>query len=579
MKTKSITLLFLACASLGFAQQKKSLWELVASKNVPAMNKNSELPSEYLYKLDVAALEEVLSKAPLRTSDALGKSSSIISLPDADGNLEKYTVYENPQMEPALAEKYPEIKSYMAVGIDNPDSAVYFSISPLGFKSMALHADKSAVFIEPYTQDLAFYSAYKKSDRKQSLSRFECKIAGQAETAVQDNLALRPNADDGKLRTFRLALSVTGEYTAYFGGTKANALAAINNTMTRVNGIFGKDLGIKMVLIANNDAIIYTNAATDPYSPGNTGSAGAWNSELQNTLNSVIGSGAYDVGHLFGATGGGGNAGCIGCVCAAGKGSAFTSPGNGNPSGDYFDVDYVAHEFGHQFGGNHTFTYTNEGTGAQMEPGSGSTIMSYAGITGTVNDIQSSASPYFHAISIQQITNNVKAKTCPAVTATGNAVPTANAGLDYTIPKGTPFVLTGSATDANGDALTYCWEQMNVGEPSSTLPSPTRTTGPAFRSFPPSTSSKRYFPQLETVLAGATSTKWEAVPAVARTMNFRMTVRDNKAAGSSNNSDDMVVTVSGAAGPFSVTSPNTAVSYAGGSSQTVTWNVAGTTAN
>src|SRR5690606_37077945 len=165
--------------------------------------------------------------------------------------------------------------------------------------------------------------------------------------------------------------------TAYFGGTKALALAAINNTMTRVNGVFEKDFAARCVLISNTDAVIYTSASSDPYSAASTGAGGAWNNELQNTLTSVIGEANYDVGHLFGATGGGGNAGCIGCVCVNGqKGKGYTSPADGIPQGDNFDIDYVAHELGHQFGANHTFTHSNEGTGVQMEPGSGSTIMS-----------------------------------------------------------------------------------------------------------------------------------------------------------------------------------------------------------
>jgi hypothetical protein len=185
----------------------------------------------------------------------------------------------------------------------------------------------------------------------------------------------------------------------------------MNNTMTRVNGVFEKDFAARMVLIANNDAVIYTNASTDPYSAASGMSN--WNSQLQSTLTSVIGEANYDIGHLFGASGGGGNAGCIGCICTNGsKGSGYTSPADAIPSGDNFDIDYVAHEMGHQFGGNHTFSMNNEGTGANMEPGSGSTIMGYAGITS--QDIQPHSDAFFHA-SIQQITNNIKAKTCSTI--------------------------------------------------------------------------------------------------------------------------------------------------------------------
>ena len=229
----------------------------------------------------------------------------------------------------------------------------------------------------------------------------------------------------------------------------------------------------------------------------------------------------------------------------------------------------------------HTWTFNgNEGTNAQMEPGSGSTIMGYAGITGANTDVQSNSDPYFHARSIEQVTNYIKSTSCATTTNTGNAVPTANAGSNYTIPKGTAFVLDGSGSDANsGDILTYCWEQYDENNASTTIPSVTATSGVAFRSYSPTTDTKRYFPRLSTVKTGATSWKWEAVPNVARSLNFRMTVRDNRAGGANNNSDDMVVTVNGTAGPFVVNSPNTNVTWNAGTTQAVTWNVAGTTGN
>jgi chitodextrinase len=579
MKHKLLSVAFLAITCFTFAQEKAPFWKSSTKKgNMIALDSRMQLPEKNLYDLDVNGLKTILASSPKRTSTT---SSIIISLPNAEGKFEKFSVYENSIMDPALAARYPEIKSYIAVGIDNPTATVYFSVSPLGFKSMTLSADKSAVFIEPISQDLKTYSVYKKSDKAQSLSSFECSIIDVVAPQVDQSM-LRPNADDATLRTFRLAMSVTGEYTAYFGGTKALALAAINNSMTRVNGVFEKDFSARMVLIANNDAVIYTTASTDPYSAATAGSGGAWNAELQSTLTSVIGESNYDVGHLFGASGGGGNAGCIGCVCVNGsKGSGFTSPGDGIPSGDNFDIDYVAHELGHQFGANHTFTIGNEGTGVHMEPGSGSTIMGYAGITAV--DVQAHSDAYFHAVSIQQVTNNIKAKTCSVNTATGNSIPTASAGLDYTIPKSTPFMLTGAGTDANGDILTYNWEQFD-SQTTTTAPSATKTTGPNFRSYNSTTSTVRYFPNMSRVLAGATTTAGaevtvEALSSVARTLNFRLTVRDNRAGGSGNNSDDMIVTVNGTAGPFSVSAPNTAVSYVGGSSQTVTWAVAGTTAN
>jgi chitodextrinase len=573
MKFKLLSVALLVITSFAQAQQKDSFWKKSTNSNVIQLESRMQLPENNLFELNVEAIKAELASSANRNATF---SDAVISLPNAEGKLEQFRVYENSTMDSKLQSRYPEIRSYIGIGIDNPNATAYFSVTPLGFQSMTVSPDKSAVFIEPISEDLTTYSVYRKSDKKTAFTKFECSVVDNVTSSMDLNVAR--NANDATLRTFRLAVSTTGEYTAHFGGTKAQALAAINATMTRVNGVFEKDFAVRMVLIANTDLVIYTNASTDPYTT-------SYNSQVQSTLTSVIGEANYDIGHVFVKAGNNGNAGCIGCVCVNGsKGSAFTAATI--PTGDIFDIDYVAHEMGHQFGANHTFSMSNEGTGVNMEPGSGSTIMGYAGITS--QDVQPNSDVYFHAASIQQVTNNVKAKTCQTNTATGNAVPTAAAGLDYTIPKSTPFMLTGSGTDANGDAITYCWEQFDNAASTATgansAASATRTTGPTFRSYNPTTSPIRYFPNLSRVLAGATTTAGteitvEALPSVARTMNFRLTVRDNRAGGSANNSDDMIVTVNGTAGPFSVSAPNTAVSYVGGSSQTVTWAVAGTTAN
>ena len=576
---KTLLIVIVALSScLTFAQAP--IWRAAVKPSGDSVAANkTNLSNPQLFTFDLVQLQQKLVNAPKRFSGQ--KSDVTISFPGIDGSAVNYRIMENSNFEDELASRYPEIKSYIGFNIDDPSSVIYFSLSPLGLQTMAIHADRSTVFIEPFTNDLSVYAVYRKVDKTPLPSNFQCTVPSDATEQISP--MFRPNADDAYLRTFRLAMSVTGEYTAYFGGTKALALAAINNSMTRVNGVFEKDFAARMVLISNTDAVIYTSASSDPYSAASTGAGGAWNSELQNTLTSVIGEANYDVGHLFGASGGGGNAGCIGCVCVNGsKGSGYTSPGDGIPSGDNFDIDYVAHELGHQFGANHTFTHSNEGTGVQMEPGSGSTIMGYAGIT--AKDVQPHSDAYFHAVSIQQVTNNIKAKTCPVKTATGNTIPTASAGADFTIPKSTPFMLTGVGTDANGDALTYAWEQMDNGTSTTTTPNATKTSGPNFRSYNPTVSPTRYFPKMSSVLTGATTTAGtelvvESLSSVARNYNFRLTVRDNRAGGAGNNSDDMVVAVNATAGPFAVSAPNTSVSYVGGSTQTITWAVAGTTAN
>ena len=560
------------------AQNENGLWKKSNSSKEIINNDKLDLPQKNIFKLDFESLKKALKTSPKR--DNITKhSNAIITLPSVDGQVEKFEVYENSILAPELAAKFPEIKSYVAVGLENSSVRAYLSSSPLGFKGMIVYPNKETVFIEPISNDGLDYTVYKTSDRKQAFSKFECDEVKDFTNQISDgSTILMRGADDSKLRTFRLAVSCTGEYATYFGGTKALALAGINNTLTRVNGVFERDFGVRFQLVANNDVIVFADGATDPYSTSTYLA-----SELQTTLNNSIGDANFDLGHLFDPSNAGGNSGGIGCIgITNSKGRAYSS--KSNPSGDLFDIQFVAHEMAHQLGAKHTFTYVTESSNtAQMEPGSGSTIMSYAGKT--VKDIQATYDNYFHAISIQQVTDKIKTLTCGTVTSTGNAVPVVNAGFDYTIPKGTPFMLAGSATDANtSDQLTYSWEQMDLGNATTTVPTSTNITGVLFRSYNPSTSSTRYFPTLNTILSGATSTAGyrivsETLPSVARTLNFRLTVRDNKIGGGANNSDDVIVTIDGVAGPFTVDTQNIATSYLAGTSQNITWTVAGTNAN
>ena len=581
---KLIIATLLVVCSVSFGQNVNSIWKSsTKNTNSKSINK-TDLPLIHLFDLDVNTLKNNLASAPKR--DTKSSSNIIISLPNGAGKMERFRVYENSVMDPALAAKYPEIRSYVAEGIDTPSARAYFSNSPLGFKSMTIYADLSAVFIEPVSADLKTYTAYKKSDKKVSLDKFECNTIGQAVNNIQTTTntgSFARGADDGKLRTLRLALACTAEYAAYFGGSVASTLAGMNNTVTRISGVFERDFGVKLILVANNNALIYTNPLTDPYSDFAT--KYNWCLENNSNLTSIIGTSNYDIGHLLGAgTVNSGDAGGLGTVCMdLSKGRGNTCAYSGCYQGDAFDISYVAHEMGHQLGAYHTFTYKLDNNIAQMEPGSGSTIMSYGGLT--IKDYQDHKDAYFHAISIQQVTDYIKTKTCPVLISTGNAVPVVNAGLDYTIPKGTPFMLTGSATDANtNDVLTYCWEQMDLGTATTTVPNATNTTGPLFRSYTPSASATRYLPTMPTLLAGLTTTPGlyipsEVLPSVARSLNFRLTVRDNRAGGASNNTDDMVITVDGNSGPFAITSQNSAASYAAGTTQTINWSVAGTNAN
>jgi hypothetical protein len=590
----------LLCSTLSFAQD---YWRphtdnarIITDKAVARL----AFPTDFkLFDLNLTPLRNEVFKTVGNTSG----HSTIISLPNADGQIEQFKITEASNFEPALQAQFPEIRAFSGTGITDKYATLKLSISPQGIQAMVFRTEKENEFVEPYSADHTVYTVFKKQPRTLpwKCTTPDLKLATDIGNQLP-NVAARSTGD---MKTLRLAQSVTAEYSNYFGATSASqvslVLAAVNATLTRCNGVYEKDLAIHLNLIAAATSVFYYNASTDPYSAASTGAGGAWNSELQSTLTSVIGAANYDIGHLFGASGGGGNAGCIGCICVDNsKGSGFTSPADNIPQGDNFDIDYVVHEVGHQLGANHTFSMSNEGTGVNVEPGSGITIMGYAGITS--QDLAPHSIDIFHAASIAQIQSNLTSKTCPVTTslAGSNATPAVNAGSNYTIPISTPFALTGSATDGNAsDVLTYCWEQNNSASSSQTgtssVASATKASGPNWISFAPATSPTRYFPKMATILAGGlvsgpltggdAGANTEALSSVSRTLAFRLTVRDNAPYSSTapvsigqTNFADMTVTVSNSSGPFAVTAPNTAVSWAGNSSQTITWSVASTTA-
>ncbi|MFC4738628.1 reprolysin-like metallopeptidase [Flavobacterium ponti] len=586
---KLLLFTFSMLISSSFYAQTSNSWKSATKNDVKKVNKNVErqsFPQEFkLFQGNVETLKQLLQSSPDRF--VAKKSNTIISLPNVNGEMERYEFFEASNFDSDLQAQYPSIRSYVGIGIDDKFAQVRLSVDQNGIQAMIFRAGKNNEFIEPYSKDGSVYAVYNSSRVKGNLP-FTCSTVDHE---IISGIQLTPNAlksDNGVLKTFRLAMSCTAEYANYFGATSAAqsglVLAAYNATMTRVNGVFEKDLAIHMNITANSVNVIYYNPITDPYSPASTGAGGAWNGELQTTLTNMLGTTTYDIGHLFGATGGGGNAGCIGCVCSTdgSKGSGYTSPADGIPTGDNFDIDYVAHEMGHQLGANHTFSMGTENNSVNVEPGSGSTIMGYAGITGAT-DVQPHSDDYFTYRSILQIQTNLLSKTCTTNTAITHGTPVVNAGSDWTIPKSTPFILTGSATDSGGNPLTYCWEQNNdatspgLGATNS-LVSPTKTNGPNWRSRNPETVPYRYMPKLSSVLNNTLTADWESVNSVARVMTFSLMARDNVAGGGQTGVDEMLLTVSATTGPFDVTSQNTdQIVWAQGSSQTITWTVNGTT--
>jgi hypothetical protein len=575
----------LISVNTSYSQNLKEIWTDIPESSVSQKGDRLIIPAKYrTTSLNLNLFKEMVSSAPGENEVLIEDARPItVEFPSPDGDMQRFFIMEAPIMEEALSAKYPEIKTYRGQGIDDKTASIRFDLTPQGFHSMVISASGNW-FIDPYDNKTdKTYISYWKRDLPYDESKFfleEGPLDTDSEIA-QEIAQLVANGIDkssgDQLRTYRLAVATTGEYTAFHGGTVPLGLAAVVTAMNRVDLVYETEVSVRMVLVANNDLIIYTNSSTDPY----TNSSGSTMlSQNQSNLDAVIGSANYDVGHVF-STGGGGIA-SLGVPCRTGfKARGVT--GLPSPIGDPFYIDYVAHEMGHQFGANHTFNGSagscsggNRNASTAYEPGSGSTIMAYAGIC-SPQDLQNFSDAYFHGISIDEIvayTTLSSGNTCPVITSTGNTAPVVNSLTGgFTIPINTPFTITGSATDVNGDAITYNWEEFDLG-PAGAPTSPT-LNAPIFRSFFATTSPSRTFPKLTNILNN-TSTIGEILPSYTRTLTFRLTARDNRSGGGGVGKNSFTFNVSSTAGPFLVTSPNTNVSWNGNSIQTITWSVANT---
>jgi len=557
-------------------------------------------PQKYLViNADINKLKEFCWALPSENEVMTNRNASpILSLPMPNGSFAKFHVWESSIQEKGLSEKFPEIKTFAGQGIDDPYATIRFDITDFGFHAQIISINGN-VYIDPYARGtIKEYISYYSRDNIHE-SNFVCHVDNSTADITQ-----RPNATGPcrgtSLYTYRIAVACTGEYAVAVGGTTASLLhSAIVTSVNRVDGVYESEVAVRLILVANNNLIEFLNAATDPFTGNNNG--GTLINESQTQITNRIGSANFDIGHTF-STGGGGLA-SLGVVCSNGsKASGIT--GSPNPVGDAYDIDYVAHEIGHQFSGNHSFNSTssncgggNRNAGTAYEVGSGTTIMAYAGICST-DDIQLHSDPFFHAISFDEISNYLESGgTCKVAIATGNTLPqitVMNNSASF-IPLKTPFTLSGSATDANSDAITYCWEEWDLGTAGAWNNGASSATAPLFKSRIPKTTGSRTFPDMSYILANylpATPTatmagqKGETLPTVARTMKFRLTVRDNRSGGGgvvsggngcqSGFTGVFQVTAVTGTGPFAVTAPNGGESWAGNATQTVTWNVAGT---
>ncbi len=563
----------LSVFSLG-AVAEETIWTDIYSKtNLNQVERVNAKASDYrLVDAKMAVLERRLYNTETDTYELM--------LPLPDGSSALFRLDYSPVYQPELEQKYPSIRTFKGYQIDKPANSGRFDITPHGFHGM-FKVDGHSVFIDPLQRgnNGTYISYYKRNAIPLSQPRMD-KVLHAADSYSSNSSSssfsssfssktAAPALAGETLKTYRIAIAAAAEYTAFHGGTKVLGQAAIVTMINRVNEVYQVDLSTKLEIIGNNDTVVYTDAATDPFD--NTD--GDLNTNLT-VMENNIGSANYDIGHVVN-TGGGGLA-FLGVVCSSSKAGGMT--GSGSPVNDPFVIDFVAHEVGHQFGGEHsynggTLSCTTRSPSNAYEPGSGATVMAYAGICGE-EDIQSNSDAYFHSNSIDQMmTHIVDDATCATTTLINNEPPVVAAGSDFTIPANTPFKLTGSATDVDGDSLTYVWEQFDLGTQSTSVATMVDDgSRPIFRSWTPTSSPSRYLPRLSDVIAN-TTVIGESYPTTDRTMNFRLTVRDGKG---NTGKDTMRVTVDRNSAGFAVTAPAGGDTWAHSTNPVVSWVVSGT---
>ncbi len=552
----SASLLALFAASL---QAAEGIWQELASQAQLAE------PHSRLYRADDAALRGRLALAP---HEALLDDSVALELPMPDGTRQQFVVVESPIMVPELAAKFPRVKAYKLKGIDDPFASGRADVTALGFRAM-LQTSRGVVLIDPAAGQAGVYRSLNR--RGQAAPGFSCGVhdTGTDPFAGAALPASPANRIPGSYLTYRIAVAATSEYVA----AVPDALSEITTAINRVNQIYERDLGIRLLLVAN-DGLLLESADEECFSNGNNS---AMVVENQVWIDERIGKAAYDIGHVF-STGSGGLA-AVGSTCSADfKAHAVT--GLPNPTGDTFYIDYVAHEIGHQLSARHTFNGStlncsgNRTASSAWEPGSGSTIMAYAGICDAEN-LQSGSDATFHGGSIAAVDLfTFVAGTCSATLVNGNNDPDATLLSDSTIPANTPFRLDVVASDMDPmTTLSYQWDQLDTGDMTNSATFGTDLgNNPVFRSYSPRADSWRDFPALGTQVKGQTD-KAEVLPTTGRTLDFRVTVRDGD---SGQDTQDIRLTVVDTGTPFSVLTPNGGTLDTTGVDYTITWRTANT---
>lgn len=580
-----LAILIITAIFLNFGLIAQSPWVSVRESEIPEVSRQGReiVPQKSaFYKLDAGLLQAITSAAPSEEQYIRDRKGLSISLPQPDNSIKEYLIWQAPVMESELAAKYPSIRSFKGYRAGNPDEVVRFTYGPTGFHGVILSSD-SQIYIDPFVEGRdTYYQVYDTDDHR------DFAVSGRPFCGTDDKwleelrhttgIENRVLGDKIELRKYRLALGCSGEWGA-LRGTVEKALAEMVTFVERANIVFEKELAFTLQLIDKNDQLIFLDGTTDPYNNPNQGLSLV--GQNTNILNGRVGFASYDVGHMFSICYDvGGVAG--GQVCTQGKGAGVTCH-NGTAVSTGI-VLVFNHEVGHQMSASHTFNHCGDtdqlALGTAYEPGSGSTIMAYPGACGADN-LGAPRDDYYHVASLEQMlsysnSESADAYECAEKVDIGNYLPviTMPYKSGFHIPKSTPFFLSASATDNNGDNLTYTWEQFD-NQTSSPLGSPTGDA-PLFRSLKPGTSPTRYFPAVSRILNGQFTDKTELLPSYGRGMTFRFVVRDNNPLGNAAVWDEVKFRVAENAGPFRLTYPVLDYKWKIGDKINVTWDVAGT---
>ncbi len=554
---------------------------------LPEAAERKMIPNQYrVFRADVNGLSAVLGQIPIEFTPEARAKSAVLEFPMADGTMERFAVWKVMAVEPVVYDQQPELRTFGGVSLDDPGKTIRGSVTVSGFRLMIMKADMEIEYIDPYAAgQTTYYIAYDRRDYPESMRPQIPGAWAPSSDSVQEEpeYPFVPQAEERNLlptpvalRVFRFGVASTGEFSQDNGGTLDAAWAAVIERVNRISAIFERDIALRLQLVASSKAATFLNPANDPFT-GTT--VFDWMEQAPTVLAQFVGANNYDVGHVFARYMGGpaiGVAGGIACVGSKGRGCSA----GGGDYGDSF-TNVVGQEVGHQFSGGHTWNRCGGGGGRDggeaYEPGSGTTIMSYAGACGSDN-VQSYSDLYFHSGSIEKIRffYTLGTGTCAGSISTDNHHPDVTLPYqdNFFIPISTPFELNGSATDIDGDTLSYIWEQVDIG-PECPLNEPV-SSAPLFRTRPAGPNTNRYFPRLSTIVNNGFDLT-EQLPTISRDMTFRLAARDNNTGAGGVGWADVAFRATADAGPFVVLSPNTSTdSWNVGAYVNVNWDVANT---